>query len=738
MKSTNLIKLRNNKIDVPYFKVIHSDSSGSVVITSDYKEGLSDIIAVRSDSSLEDDKSYSFAGVFESFLNVNKDEAIEYIKRCYESKNSKKAIEYMELNGIDKNQLSMNVILQDMILGDTSGVIFTANPQGILNETVITVARSTCDLVVEDKIESTTYYYNTTDDKYYYVGSDDILSAGTIKELIELSNSIKTILDEELLDIEFTIEDGKIYILQARPITSMDTEEIYIYDSSNIVESYPNVSLPLTISFAKDIYTGVFKGVSRRIVGPKAADKLNKTLENMVDSKMGRMYYRIDNWYDVLKALPFSKRIIPVWQDMLGVKNHEYSDNAVELSALDRLRGYYNFFVSLKNSPKNMKKLNDTFTSIYEDFKRKTDDDLTPNELRELYNKIRGELFSIWDLTLINDMYAFIFTGLLKKKLKKKYPEDYEKKVNDMISGVINIESLKPVKSLENLVRLYNSKSNDYEKAFNKHVDDYGDRVVEELKLETKTFRTNPELLTELVKDYNLSGARKDKKHEDFPSGFFAKRALDGIKLREESRLNRSKIFGMLRTIVLKLADQYVKKNIIEEKDDIFYLTLDEIFLLIDKPFEVKSIIGDRKDTYDIYSKLPDYSRLVLTNNRVDKLHVPFNSKVYTSSEGKLVGTICSSGKVEGEAVVINKASDAVNTAGKVIITKMTDPGWVYILSSAKGIVTEKGSILSHTAIVSRELGIPSIVGVEFATDIIKTGDRVLVDADIGIVEVIS
>ena len=74
----------------------------------------------------------------------------------------------------------------------------------------------------------------------------------------------------------------------------------------------------------------------------------------------------------------------------------------------------------------------------------------------------------------------------------------------------------------------------------------------------------------------------------------------------------------------------------------------------------------------------------------------------------------------------------------KIIITKMTDPGWVFLLASSIGIVSEKGSLLSHTAIISRELKIPSIVGVENATSIIKTGDYIRIDANTGIIKIIK
>ena len=74
----------------------------------------------------------------------------------------------------------------------------------------------------------------------------------------------------------------------------------------------------------------------------------------------------------------------------------------------------------------------------------------------------------------------------------------------------------------------------------------------------------------------------------------------------------------------------------------------------------------------------------------------------------------------------------------KILITKMTDPGWVFLLVNSKGVISEKGSLLSHTAIISREIKIPSIVGVEDATSIIKTGDYIKMDATVGKIEILK
>jgi pyruvate,water dikinase len=91
----------------------------------------------------------------------------------------------------------------------------------------------------------------------------------------------------------------------------------------------------------------------------------------------------------------------------------------------------------------------------------------------------------------------------------------------------------------------------------------------------------------------------------------------------------------------------------------------------------------------------------------------------------------------EGEALVIRNIDDARDVKDKILVTVMTDPGWVFLLASAKGVISEKGSLLSHTAIISRELKKPSIVGVPDLTDTIRTGDIIRMDGGSGRIEIL-
>ncbi|SCW26949.1 pyruvate, water dikinase [Ruminococcaceae bacterium YRB3002] len=740
-KADNLIRLRDNGINVPEF----------IVIPYDEEHDLSSLIpdgryAVRSCCSAEDAVDASFAGQFDTYLNVAAPDVPARVAAIRGS--FAKVEEYSRQKGIDISAAKMNVIVQKMVDAELSGVMFTANPQGLLNESVITVGRGLGEGVVSDKVDTTSYYYNLTDKIYYYDGREDLLSNSLVECLISTSVQIKELLGE-YLDIEFAIADGKIYILQARPITTLKTDDPLILDNSNIVESYPGISLPLTVSFVDLVYSGVFKGVCRRVLkNDKELDKHSDVFLNMTGHANGRVYYKISNWYTVLKFLPFSKKIIPVWQEMLGVKNKNYDKDDVKVPFFTRVATYFNSVYELLRVPKNMKKLNDLFLVINGNFYDTFRDDMTPVELKALFDEIKVKLFDVWDVTLLNDMYTFIYTGLVKSRLKKKGRTEEE--INNLISGISDLHSMMPIRTMVTMAYIKDNLTEEHYNNMRKlYIKEYGDRSLEELKLESRTYRTNPELLDKMIESYRKDPVRlaetresimkpRDSERPGGLTGHFLKKASLGIANREISRLNRSRIYGIVRLIFDTVAKSYVRDGIISDETDIYYLTVDEIWGLTDTPSDMKGIVAERKEEYELYKQLPAYSRLIFSDREFDKSHLSVNSYRRSLDDCELAGTPCSSGVIEGEAVVINNVNDAEDIDGKILVTKMTDPGWVFLLARAAGVISEKGSLLSHTAIISRELKVPSVVGVPGLLDTVSTGDVIRMDGSTGKIEILQ
>ena len=152
----------------------------------------------------------------------------------------------------------------------------------------------------------------------------------------------------------------------------------------------------------------------------------------------------------------------------------------------------------------------------------------------------------------------------------------------------------------------------------------------------------------------------------------------------------------------------------------------------------MKETVYSRKRKYEMYSLLPAYSRIVFSEKAFDKNHRNINMTSVRSSKDEMLGVPCSNGVVEGEAYIVTDVKKAKSVKDKILVTKTTDPGWVFLLAEAKGVISEKGSLLSHTAIISRELGIPAVVGIDNLLSTLKNGDTVRLDGSSGIVRILK
>lgn len=751
--------------------------------------------SVRSSSDVEDRESDSFAGQFETFLNVSASEIPDNVLDCYLSLYAPGALRYCHSRSMPVCALFMSVIIQKMVPAELSGVAFSANPKGLLNEMVIVVGRGTGDGVVEDRVSTTAYYVNDKEGVYYYERQDHspLLPEKALIELVRIVSELQKNFDG-LVDIEYAVSEDKVYILQARPITSMRRENPIVLDNSNIVESYPNISLPLTVSFVGQAYTGVFRNLAEIIMPWKnSVAPFADVLEHMVACANGRIYYNINNWYVLLQCMPMRRKIIPIWQEMLGVSDKSYPV-ARRISPLQSIRSYASILMHFRRVPNSMRKLNMSFhdvTAYYDDAIRRADSVL---DFMTIYHTLSDKVLQNWGVTLLNDMYAFVYVGALKAYLRHLKVESPEQITNGFLSGIMNIESMKPVLALRELAgiasrsglceklsavednaaldALLSKEKGPFADAFRAYIEKFGDRCPEELKMESRTFRADPIRLVRTLLEH-VSGSPATASSEQFltseaPAGssdapqlqpktdaiaptldsivqshnvirrkiirHLADRARLGIENRETSRLNRSRIYGMVRNLFIRSGELLAGQGTIDSPRDIFYLTIEEIDAAstAELPRDLRSIIDGRKADYMVFEKLPGYNRLIFAGPVFDKVHKNINAELVALENDRLTGIPCSNGIVTGEVLVVLDPKTVTDYTDKILVTRMTDPGWVFLLSLARGVIAEKGSLLSHTAIISRELGIPSVVGVKNITRILKTGDIVTLNGNTG------
>lgn len=190
--------------------------------------------------------------------------------------------------------------------------------------------------------------------------------------------------------------------------------------------------------------------------------------------------------------------------------------------------------------------------------------------------------------------------------------------------------------------------------------------------------------------------------------------------------------YFVYKQALLKEADQLVQANVIREKDDIYYLTFEELREVVRSNKLDHQLISQRKDAYKSYEKLTP-PRVITSDGEV--ITGQYNRE--DLPDGAIAGLAVSSGIIEGRAHVIVNMEDAEIEDGDILVTTFTDPSWTPLFVSIKGLVTEVGGLMTHGAVIAREYGLPAIVGVEHATRLIKDGQRIRVNGTDGYVEIL-
>jgi pyruvate,water dikinase len=214
------------------------------------------------------------------------------------------------------------------------------------------------------------------------------------------------------------------------------------------------------------------------------------------------------------------------------------------------------------------------------------------------------------------------------------------------------------------------------------------------------------------------------------------KRMIDLVRnfigYREYPKYRIVSRYFVYKQALLKEAEQLVQANVIHEKEDIYYLTFEELREAVRTHTLDYGIIIKRKDEYKLYERLTP-PRVMTSDGEI----ITGEYKRENLPAGAIVGLPVSSGVIEGRARVILSMEDANLEDGDILVTAFTDPSWTPLFVSIKGLVTEVGGLMTHGAVIAREYGIPAVVGVENATKLIKDGQRIRVHGTEGYVEIL-
>jgi len=182
------------------------------------------------------------------------------------------------------------------------------------------------------------------------------------------------------------------------------------------------------------------------------------------------------------------------------------------------------------------------------------------------------------------------------------------------------------------------------------------------------------------------------------------------------------------------IANKMVEQGAIKRYDAIFYLTINDLqeYCLHGN---LNNSIDQTRETFKSFETLTPPDRMVFNGEQIPLQSIRHTFK---NTDRILYGTGISTGTIEAECIVLFKPDFDQPVQGKILVTRMTDPAWVFLMTRSVGLISEKGSSLSHTAIVGRELGLPVIIGATDATKILKTGMRIRMECNSGRIEILD
>lgn len=570
-----------------------------------------------------------------------------------------------------------------------------------------------------------------------------------------------------------------------------------LWDNSNIVESYGGVTTPLTFSFVSEVYGHVYREFCRTVGVPQSQlDDASDAFDNMLGLIQGRLYYNLGHWYQVLALLPGFTLNSRYMESMMGVQQAapEWVLAAARRpSGTTTARDLVNVARAVAHLARHAL----TVQRLVRRFRARLDDalktpatsleEMTADELVGHYRALRRQLLLAWDAPIVNDFLAMVSHGVLRSVTRRWLDDRDGALANEMLRGQGAMPSTEPAALLQRLAQLA---AGDRElldglvrgtpgavqallaqrplfgAEYRRYLARFGDRTMHELKLETLTLHDDPAPLHRAIVHLAGRSAEPDRLSapavRQSPVGgpsrtgvtarlragvarHVARRASARLRDRELLRFDRTHLFGRIRRIFVELGRRLHAAGALRQPRDVFYLTVSEVITFVEGrsvSTALHLVVDARRQEFAAFEQQPAPLPRFETQGLVyqDRAWVASSrTPGGTSDRGTQVddernGIGCSHGRVRGCVRLVHDPADAVGCEPAILVATHTDPGWVLLFPSAIAVIAERGSLLSHTAIVARELGIPAVVSLTGATQWLEDGDVVEVDGDSGLV----
>ena len=693
--------------------------------------------AVRSSANAEDALESSFAGQFQSVLNVQgTSDLMTAIESVWDSLHRDSIQQYLNLHGIAPDTLKMGVLVQEMVPPVVSGVAFSRNPLTGLRETVIEAVEGPGTALLESGTTPLRWVFHHKD---FIIREDNApIALETVRIIVDQTRAIAQKAGTPV-DLEWVWDGEKVAWVQMRPITALDKARLYSNRISK--ELLPGQIKPLIWDVNIPLVNGAWIAILTRVIGP---NKL--TPHDLAKSFYYRSYFNMGLLGEVFERIGFSADALEIMWGVAtrGDEKVSFKPDRQVMKLLPRMLAFLHYAWRI---PGSFTAVMDRLEKIFRRTEAEISELSTPEEVLSAIAKHTRTMEEAAHYNILAPLSAVVYAYILRKRLERagldfarldmthpaqRYdphpliralkrewqalPADLQEAFTQVPPG-----ALPDVPALNELMRGFAALLH----AFG-HLSDNGndfsfvpwredpDRV-RQMILDHADMPAEGES-AKLLTDANLTGPKHGL------TRFWYRRARLFAAYREQVSYVYTFGFGLYRPLYRTLGRMLTEQGILSQVEDIFYLTHQEAEDLAlgqkdpeDVQERVAAIRADMEATQDLV--LPE---LIFGDDPPPPL---------TEFSDRLIGVATSRGYVQGPArIVSGRELFSKVMSGDIIVIPHSDVSWTPLFSRAAGVVAESGGILSHSSIVAREYGIPAVVSVNGAMSRLRDGDLIRID----------
>ncbi|MGD0678541.1 MAG: rifamycin-inactivating phosphotransferase [Polyangiaceae bacterium] len=750
--------------------------------------------AVRSSATAEDLPTASFAGQQDTYLNVVGPAAIlEHVSRCWASLFTERAVAYRLRNGFDHRKVHMAVVVQQMVFAQAAGILFTADPvTGSRKVTAVEASFGLGEALVSGLVNPDVYKVRDGEVVAKVIAAKQLAmhaspAGGTQRQAIEPDRQQQPALTDAQVvrlaqlgrrieahfgrpqDIEWCLVDDGFQIVQSRAITTLfpipaaGDGENHVYVSVGHQQMMTDPMKPLGLSLFKlttparmyDAGGRLFVDISRHLASPASRARLLDLGKS--DPLIRDALQTVLDRGDFIRSLPGET---PGGAPARAAPARLETDPAIVADLIGRSQAS---IAALKRDigTKSGATLLDFILADVEELRRLLFD---PRSHQVFMSAMEA---SGW---LNDQLEAWLGEKNAADTLTLSVPDNITSEMGLALLDVADVirpnpdvvaflEHVENESFLDDLPKLAGGR--EARDAIRGYLDRYGMRCVGEIDVTRPRWSERPTTLVPMIlgniKNFEPGASERRfeqgrqeawEKEKDLlerlralPNGVDkaeeTKRMIDRVRTfigyREYPKYGTISRYFVYKQALLEEAERLVLARVLSEREDIFYLTLEELHDVLRTKQADDQLIRERKDAFRSYQALTPPRVLTSDGEAI--------AGAYRRDDvpaGALVGLPVSAGIVEGRARVILDMAKADVEAGDILVTAYTDPGCTPMFVAIKGLVTEVGGLMTHGAVIAREYGLPAVVGVQHATQLIRDGQRIRVHGTDGYVEILT